>query len=260
MSGNHRRRGYQKYGEVEVSKSNIEWLRDPITGKKGDTINPVKGMCPIACSYCYARRMYKRFKWDPEIYPYAWTHEIPNKPSKIFMGSTMELFGDWIKSIWLEDMFKQVKLHPNHTFIFLTKQPQNLAQWARFPDNCWVGVSIDGTKNHIFKQMGYLSEIEAKVKFISFEPLLENIDMPVELSDSFHENGISWIIVGQQTPVSAKTQPKVEWVREIVEAADKAKVPVFLKNNLWDLLYSQAFDDDVFWANDKATLRQEFPK
>ena len=53
-----------------MSKSRIEWLRDPITGKQGFSINPVKGLCPVACKdndgkeYCYARRMYKRFKWN----------------------------------------------------------------------------------------------------------------------------------------------------------------------------------------------------
>jgi len=48
--------------------------------------------------------------------------------------------------------------------------------------------------------------------------------------------GINWIIIGQQTPPNKKTEPKVEWVQEIVEAADKAGIPVFQKNNLKPLL------------------------
>jgi DNA repair photolyase len=31
------------------------------------TLNPIKGLCKYACSYCYARKMYKRFKWNEEI-------------------------------------------------------------------------------------------------------------------------------------------------------------------------------------------------
>ena len=31
------------------------------------TANPVKGLCPMACSYCYARRLYKRFGWDETV-------------------------------------------------------------------------------------------------------------------------------------------------------------------------------------------------
>jgi protein gp37 len=77
--------------------SRIEWLKDPITGKPGYTINPVKGLCPVGCSYCYARRMYKRFKWNPEIrYDRPLMYIEPfniKKPSKIFIGSTQNLKG-----------------------------------------------------------------------------------------------------------------------------------------------------------------------
>lgn len=31
------------------------------------TWNPVKGLCPEACEYCYARRIYARFHYDPAI-------------------------------------------------------------------------------------------------------------------------------------------------------------------------------------------------
>lgn len=52
--------------------------------------------------------------------------------------------------------------------------------------------------------------------------------------------------------------PKVEWIREIVDAADKAGVPVFLKNNLFDLLDSDGPEVDfAFGMSDQ--LRQEFP-
>ncbi len=81
-----------------------------------------------------------------------------------------------------------------------------------------------------------------------------------KLSDA----GISWVIVGQCTPVKASTQPKIEWVRDIVEAADKAGVPVFLKNNLYSLWYNEANDGSKqipIWATGHTCplrLRQEF--
>ena len=62
------------------------------------TINPVKGKCPMGCDYCYARRMYDRFKWNPEIRyedPFWQFHKLKGKkPSRVFVGSTMELFGE----------------------------------------------------------------------------------------------------------------------------------------------------------------------
>lgn len=60
------------------------------------TINPVKGKCPNVCWYCYARQMYDRFKWNPKIrFEPKVLEEIKKikKPSKIFIGSTHELFG-----------------------------------------------------------------------------------------------------------------------------------------------------------------------
>ena len=42
-----------------MNKTKIEWC--------DYTLNPVKGLCPVGCSYCYARRLYRRFGWNPKI-------------------------------------------------------------------------------------------------------------------------------------------------------------------------------------------------
>ena len=148
--------------------SKIEWLKDPITGKPGYTINPVKGLCPMACPYCYARRMYKRFGWNPEIRFEAMAFNPLiglTTPSKVFIGSTMELFGDWVKADEMSKIFSLVRYYNTHTFIFLTKCPGNLHLWSPFPDNCWVGVSWVGDDET--KPLRYLADVHAKIKFIS---------------------------------------------------------------------------------------------
>lgn len=216
------------------------------------TINPVKGLCPMACPYCYARRMYKRFHWDETIRysPIVAEVDAIKKPSRIFVGSTMELFGDWVQAPWLSAAFETCRQYTQHTFIFLTKQPQNLPK--EWPDNCWVGVSVCND-NMLDVAVDKLEDIQAKTKFISFEPLLERLTLSLDYA--FYYSGISWTIIGQQTPPSAKTSPKIEWVREIVEAADKAGVPVFLKNNL----AVGVIDTSMDWAFSKTGYRQEFP-
>ena len=70
--------------------------------------------------------------------------------------------------------------------------------------------------------------------------------------------GIGLVIIGQQTPAKKATMPKIEWIQEIVEACDKAEIPVFLKDNLFDLLDEQAQDIIILWNKD-GMLRQEFP-
>ena len=218
-----------------MNKTNIEWC--------DYSVNPVKGLCPMACPYCYARRLYKRFKWDLEIeyWPEAVMEtSFLKKPSRIFVGSTMELFGPWVKDWMMKEILDLCAERATfgHTFIFLTKQPQNLIKWSPFPENCWVGVSA--TNAEMFITAGYaLEEIQAKVKFISAEPLLE---WPCPSHQSgfigtmLNRWGINWVIIGQQTPVKLATMPKIGWVEEIVSAADKVKIPVFLKDNLKPLI------------------------
>lgn len=218
-----------------MGRSRIEWVRNE-DDSQGYTINPVKGLCPMACSYCYARKIYKRFKWNPEIrydvQPLLDIEKI-KKPSRIFVGSTMELFGEWVDAFWLDSIFKTVKAHPQHTFIFLTKQPWNLPD--KFPPNCWVLVSVDGTDNAPLGRMLYtkFDRIQASVKGISFEPLLA--DPKLDYRD-LEWVGISWVIIGQKTPPSKSTSPKMEWIDEIEDACRKAGIPFFEKFNLKELL------------------------
>lgn len=240
-----------------MSRTKIDWA--------DFSINPVKGLCPVACEYCYARRMYKRFKW-PERIEFQYAHfrksvSTIKKPSKIFVGSTMELFGEWIMDRWLADIFNVARLYPRHTFIFLTKKPENLQTWSPFPDNCWIGASVTNMQMLDAADLA-MQEVEANVKFLSFEPLLDHIGGPLRFPLSERFKAWQWLIIGQQTPIRAAAAPQVEWIREIVEAADKAKVPVFLKDNLSKLL--QPIQGGLFVAKDvmksDCWLRQEFPK
>jgi len=76
--------------------------------------------------------------------------------------------------------------------------------------------------------------IWASMKFISFEPCLGRLSK--ESLKQIRDYLCQWVIIGAQTPYSPKTAPRIKWVQEIVTAADKAGIPVFLKNNLAPLL------------------------
>ena len=165
---------------------------------------------------------------------------------------------------------EKVRYFKQHTFVFLTKYPENLIKRSPFSDNCWVGASIDfSTFNKMTDRFGVsmtaLGEVEAKVKFISFEPLLDWHwrDGWMDLQDYLEDRGINWVIIGCETfsgkPVKAHL-PKIEWMKEIVEACDKAKLPVFLKNNLSNILPTAEWsrmpcsNSAISW-----NIRQELP-
>ena len=233
-----------------MAKSDIEWLKNPQTGKPGYSLNPVKGLCPMKCSYCYAARMYKRFKWNPEIrFEDCFAGKLEGKPGdKYFIGSTMELFGEWVEDKWLDYIFTWVQGYPSRTFIFLTKRPDRLPD--SFPSNCWVGVSATNDVDFTNRAWKYLKDIMAMVKFVSFEPLL---DWGMSIADTeftLASAGVNWVIIGQQTPTSAKTAPKTEWIKTITKAADNLRIPVFVKDNLRDL----------YPGMEIVPFRHEFPK
>lgn len=268
-----------------MNKTTIEWVKNP-DGTQGYTFNPITG-CLNGCGYCYARqlantRLKERylanhnlapcdsneewFKADQQypFYPRFWPEKIkeiqPKKSSKykgIFCCDMSDLFGIGVPKSWTEQILDGIMRDPCDRFYLLTKQPQNLAKFSPFPDNCWVGVSA--TDRKMFDTACYwLDGIKAKTKYISFEPLLKwnmtTVDMicgELEFAD------ISWLIIGSQT--KPYNPPKIEWVKAIVEAADKAGVPVFLKNNLKPLLMAEGWGDSIFsWLHD-GKLRQEMP-
>jgi len=180
-------------------------------------------------------------------------------PSKIFPVDMGELFGDWIPYEWQRQIFDIIELCPEHTFQLLTKQPQNLPKFSPFPENCWVGVTAtDGYK--FVEALDQLCDIQAKVIYLSVEPLL-HWHIPTDILEAdLTAQQVNQVIIGAQT--KPYKPPKIEWVQEIVEAADKAGVPVFLKDNLEPLLpKEQPFYSVKKWhAGGGWILRQEFPE
>ena len=109
-----------------------------------------------------------------------------------------------------------------------------------------------------------ITRVEAKTKFISFEPLLGScVKNTYSFAQSLQNAGIKWLIIGAQT--NPTVMPKIEWVEEIVEAADKTNIPVFLKDSLEPLLASKikghlVIESHNLWAFKYFKLRQEMPK
>lgn len=203
-----------------MQRTKIEWVKNP-DGSQGYSWNPIRGICKMGCSYCYARRIYKRFKWNTAIRfdkkellaPYKL-----KKPSRIFVCSTHEIFGKWIKGSWIKKIIKVVKENPIHTFMFLTKIPSGYYLFE-FPVNCWLGITITGVNDR--HHWAYLEN--PNIMFLSIEPLLKLICPAFKEVKKF-----KWIIIGGLTP---KPVHKKEWIYLIVEEAKKYNIPIYIKDN-----------------------------
>jgi len=204
-------------------------------------------------SYPFYPRFWPEKVKDMDMFGKKKTYAINiRKPKGIFVCDMGELFGDWVPEYWQKSIFLAIKSNPWHRFYLLTKQPQNLVKFSPFPDNCWVGVTA--TNWLMFSDaLGHLTTIEAKVKYLSFEPLLSEIKLDM-MQKMLLPRVINWLVIGAQT--KPYKPPKIEWVEEIVEAAGKASVPVFLKDNLNFIIPEQ----DPLFRKAPHILRQEMPE
>ncbi|MDP2735369.1 MAG: DUF5131 family protein [bacterium] len=184
---------------------------------------------------------YPRF-WPEKLY-HAWD----DKPKGIFVCSMSDLFGIGVPEEWTKTVLNLCRLHTENRYYLLTKQPQNLAKFSPFPDNCWVGVTA--TTNGAMTNAYYgLANVEASVRFISFEPLLGSVGI---IEHPNMKGWVDWVIIGAQSKPTRL--PNTEWVREIIEAADSAGIPVFLKDNL----NSENLPSNAF--NKEGLVRREVP-
>lgn len=150
-----------------MTKTKIEWC--------DYTWNPVTG-CLHGCPYCYARRIALRFQghFRPAFHPERL--EEPGrikKPSKIFVTSMGDLFGEWVPREWIIQVLKVVHENPQHEFYFLTKHPLKY-KGIIFPKNAWIGITLTGERPGGGEKasLEIFGVIRHDKKFISFEPLL----------------------------------------------------------------------------------------
>lgn len=221
-----------------MNRTKIEYLEK--------TWNPTVGCTGEGCAireHCWARWQSKRMKhkcqncydFTPHLHPERLGQPMRlRKPARIgvcFMG---DLF-DFGAVPFNEGVLKIIRATPRHTFVLLTKQAQNLI-WHHYPENVWLGVTIN--KREDLWRLSYLLRTDAKVKFISFEPLLEDIS-------NINLSKVNWIIIGaQQRP---DFQPEDKWVTNLMSIAKVHGIPVFLKDNL--------FKKSGLWLHPK-----EYPK
>jgi len=210
-----------------MGKTNIEWT--------DSTWNPVTGCDKISpgCRYCYAEKLAKRLKamgnpnynngFNVTIHekslnlPLLW-----KKPQNIFVNSMSDLFHKDIPLSFFQSVFDIMNQAHWHCFQVLTKRSQRLLEldaqinWA---NNIWAGVSVEN-EDYLFR-IDHLRSTSAKVKFISFEPLIGSIP---------HINlaGIDWVIVGGESGPGARPMQEA-WATKIRDECYNQGVPFFFK-------------------------------
>ena len=214
------------------------------------TWNPSTGCTKISpgCKHCYAEAVANRFTnhfpngFDFTLHPERLTEPLRwRRPCRIFVNSMSDLFHEDMPMEFLWKVFDTIKSTPQHQYQILTKRHERLLEMAGLldiPPNAWIGVSVE-SQDYV-ERIDYLREVKARVRFVSFEPLLG----PVRANLT----GIHWIIVGGESgrnhrPIDA------DWVRSLRDQASSAGVAFFFKQ--WGGANSKAGGrelDDRTWS------------
>lgn len=164
--------------------------------------------------------------FKPSFYPERLKEPAKcKKPSKIFVCSVADIFASWTPLEWRNAILDTIYECPvKHTFQLLTKNPENIPKGYVFPENVWVGTTVTN-ENNDWKNVAEIKTINARVKFVSFEPLLG------PFPDNICLEGLQWIIIGKLTG-SQRIKLDTYWVWHIKNEARRHNIPIFMKNNL----------------------------
>lgn len=218
----------QCYPTDMSGKSHIEWTEF--------TWNPATGCTKVSpgCKHCYAEVMAERLQamkapgyengFKLALHPERLTQPIKRKkPAIYFVNSMSDLFHENIPDDFLDQVFATIWKTPQHIYQILTKRPKRMAEYfatRKVPANAWLGVTVED-KKYGLPRIDILRQIDADLRFLSIEPLLEDLG-------EFDLSGIGWVIVGGESGVKARPmQP--EWAENIANQCFAADVPFFFK-------------------------------
>jgi protein gp37 len=222
----------RSWGTSMSENSKIEWT--------DTTWNPLRGCTKISpgCKHCYAETFAERFRGVPG-HPYEQGFDlrlVPEKlsepflwssPRTVFVNSMSDLFQPEVPDAYIEHVVRVMVEANWHTYQVLTKRSERLMdmlngslRFAAHHPHIWWGVSVED-KRYGLPRVKHLRKSQAAVKFLSIEPLLEDLG-------SFDISGVHWAIVGGESGRGARPM-KQEWVENILRICRDEEVAFFFK-------------------------------
>ncbi len=211
-----------------ATQSTIEWTEQ--------TWNPSTGCTKVSpgCKNCYAEVMARRLHaMGAPGYANEFKLTVHNgrlgqpvarrKPTVYFVNSMSDLFHEDVPDAFLDQVFSAIDATPHHTYQILTKRAERLPEYFAnrpCPQNVWLGVSVEDRKYGV-PRIDYLRTVRARIRFLSVEPLLEDLGR-IDLSD------IHWVIVGGESGHKARPMHE-DWVAGVKAQADAAGAAFFFK-------------------------------
>ncbi|MEQ8261725.1 MAG: phage Gp37/Gp68 family protein [Alcanivorax sp.] len=212
-----------------ATNSKIEWTEQ--------TWNPVVGCTKVSpgCKFCYAETMSKRLHamgvngYEKGFSTISLMEDRLSQPLKrkkptlYFVNSMSDLFHEKVPFDYIDKVMEVIELSPHHAYQILTKRAGRMKEYFEthpVPSNAWLGVSVED-KQYGKPRISELQKINAKTRFLSIEPLLEDIG-------TISLKGIHWVIVGGES--GPKARPMLEsWVINIKRQCQRSNTKFFFK-------------------------------
>lgn len=213
-------------------RTRIEWT--------DATWNPVRGCTKITpgCAHCYASTFAERFR-GVAGHPYERGFDLRTVPGKlgdplrwkqprsIFVNSMSDLFHKDVPEDYIREVLEVMRRADWHTYQVLTKRSERMRDLLGGPfrasaelPQIWWGVSVEN-RRHGLPRIDHLRATPARLRFLSVEPLLEDLgELDLE--------GIHWAIVGGESGHGARPLHP-DWVRSIRDQCARAGIPFFFK-------------------------------
>jgi protein gp37 len=213
-------------------QTKIEWTEA--------TWNPVRGCTKVSpgCKHCYAETFAERFRgvmghpfkqgFDLRLVPEKLSAPLEwKKPRTVFVNSMSDLFHERVPEEYIFHVAEVMMEADLHTYQVLTKRSARMQHLlnsklalAAKSKHIWWGVSVEDRKYGV-PRIGHLREADASVRFLSLEPLLEDLG-------ELDMGGIRWVIVGGESGASARPFD-IAWARSVVRQCREQHVACFVK-------------------------------
>lgn len=199
------------------------------------TWNPITGCTKksAGCSHCYAEVMARRLKamgldkyrngfeltlhQDDLEEPLQW-----KKPHNIFVCSMSDIFHENVPFEFVDRIMNTINQTQQHRYQILTKRSERMAEYFKtreIPQNVWLGVTVECPSSK--KRIDDLRGLDASVKFLSCEPLIEDLG-------TLNLENIDWVIVGGESGPLARPM-KPEWAVAIKQQVEQQGAAFFFK-------------------------------
>ncbi len=221
-----------------AENTSIEWCRHTMNFWVGCT-----ALSP-ACDHCYAEAWAKR-TGHPELWqgerrrttaenwqkPLKWDRlAAARSRDRVFTNSLADFLDNQVPGRWRDDAWHRIDQCRNLDWMILSKRPENgpkmlpgpaigAPEWGAGWPHVWMGTTVENRARK--RRIDALRQIPAVVRFLSCEPLLEDLG-ELDLT------GIHLVIVGGESGPGARPMHPA-WARSIRDQCAAAGSAFFFK-------------------------------